>query len=146
MPTMPQTFRPPHAAAKQELTRLADKLRGSPSKRGYDFRWRQAALAYLKKHRLCCGCLAVDRTELAVLVDHIIPHFGDRVLFWDSNNWQPACRWCHDAVKSRLEHLFTSGQCTAEDLKLNSEKAVEIYRRQANLELAGNKSERGGGP
>lgn len=33
---------------------------------------------------------------VANVVDHIKPHRGDKVLFWDSANWQPLCKECHD--------------------------------------------------
>lgn len=33
----------------------------------------------------------VDATE----VDHIKPHRGDMVLFWDESNWQGLCRSHH---------------------------------------------------
>ena len=32
----------------------------------------------------------------ATVVDHIVPHRGDRALFWAENNWQPLCKACHD--------------------------------------------------
>ena len=32
----------------------------------------------------------------ATVVDHIIPHKGDQKLFWDTRNWQPLCKPCHD--------------------------------------------------
>ena len=30
------------------------------------------------------------------VVDHIRPHRGDPVLFWDEKNWQSLCKSCHD--------------------------------------------------
>ena len=30
------------------------------------------------------------------VIDHIIPHRGDPILFWDRSNWQPLCKDCHD--------------------------------------------------
>jgi 5-methylcytosine-specific restriction protein A len=33
----------------------------------------------------------------ATVVDHIVPHKGDKVKFWDSSNWQSLCKRCHDA-------------------------------------------------
>lgn len=33
---------------------------------------------------------------MASVVDHVIPHRGDKALFWDSDNWQPLCKPCHD--------------------------------------------------
>ena len=35
-------------------------------------------------------------------MDHIRPHRGDPVLFWDQTNWQPLCKHHHD-VKTRNE-------------------------------------------
>lgn len=32
----------------------------------------------------------------ASIVDHIIPHKGDKQLFWDRDNWQPLCKKHHD--------------------------------------------------
>ncbi|MEO4040348.1 HNH endonuclease signature motif containing protein [Hoeflea sp. CAU 1731] len=39
----------------------------------------------------------------AKVVDHIIPHKGDRKLFWDRSNWQPLCTPCHSSKKQRQE-------------------------------------------
>ncbi|MGM9590559.1 MAG: HNH endonuclease signature motif containing protein, partial [Faecousia sp.] len=36
------------------------------------------------------------RLTPATVVDHIIPHRGDRKLFWDESNWQPLCKDCHN--------------------------------------------------
>ena len=33
---------------------------------------------------------------LAEVVDHIIPHRGDMMLFWDSRNWQGLTKADHD--------------------------------------------------
>jgi len=52
---------------------------------------------------LCVYCLQVDRTTPATVVDHIIPHRGDKKLFWDQSNWQPLCKHCHDSIKAREE-------------------------------------------
>jgi 5-methylcytosine-specific restriction enzyme A len=32
----------------------------------------------------------------AFAVDHVVPHRGNRTLFWDEqNNWQALCHSCH---------------------------------------------------
>jgi 5-methylcytosine-specific restriction endonuclease McrA len=36
-------------------------------------------------------------------VDHVIPHKGDRELFWNRENWQALCGPCHDQEKRLLE-------------------------------------------
>ncbi len=49
-------------------------------------------------------CLDMDRITPATVVDHIIPHYGDRQLFWDNiNNWQSLCVTCHNKYKQSEE-------------------------------------------
>ena len=49
--------------------------------------------------------VAVSGQQMAV-VDHIIPHKGDKVLFWDRSNWQPLCKTCHDTKTAREDGGF----------------------------------------
>jgi 5-methylcytosine-specific restriction protein A len=37
----------------------------------------------------------------ATVVDHVVPHRGDQRLFWDTANWAPSCKPCHDAKTAR---------------------------------------------
>jgi 5-methylcytosine-specific restriction enzyme A len=77
--------------------------RESASKRGYNSQWYKARKAYLKEHCLCVECLKFGHITAANVVDHIKPHRGNNVLFWDMNNWQALCAPCHDQHKKRLE-------------------------------------------
>lgn len=52
--------------------------------------------------------------EPATVVDHVIPHEGDEVLFWDESNWQSLCKTCHDSAKQTLEK---SGYLKGSDLE-----------------------------
>lgn len=81
-----------------------------------------SADGYLRKHPLC-GC---DDCKLrvvplpATVVDHIKPHrlaeaieSGDearieaaRRLFWDSDNWMPMAKTCHDRKTVREDGGF----------------------------------------
>ena len=76
--------------------------RPSARERGYDSKWQRESKAFLAKpeNRYCaCGC-----GRLADMVDHIIPHRGDRRRFWDRRNWQPlASSPCHSRWKQRAE-------------------------------------------
>jgi len=69
----------------------------------YGGAWQKARAAYLAKHRLCVMCQARGVVRLALVVDHRVPHKGDRALFWDSENWQALCKACHDGVKQALD-------------------------------------------
>lgn len=48
-------------------------------------------------------CEQVGRITPATVVDHIKPHKGDPELFWDTGNWQPLCKTCHDGAKQKQE-------------------------------------------
>ena len=56
---------------------------------------------FLKRNPLCVACRAEGRLECATVVDHIVPHKGDPILFWDRTNWQSMCKSCHDAKTAR---------------------------------------------
>ena len=84
------TYCPEHSAESP------DRLCGSAAERGYDAKWRRARKLFLQRHPLCANCLSQGIVTPATVVDHIVPHRGDRALFWDENNWQPLCKNCHD--------------------------------------------------
>ena len=83
-----------------------DERRGSATSRGYDARWRRARALFLSLHPLCVGCLRHGRTIAALVVDHIVPHRGNRDLFWDESNWQALCKRCHDVKTTREDGGF----------------------------------------
>lgn len=63
--------------------------------RMYNRQWQKARRLYLREFPLCVMCAKEGRVTPATEVDHIRPHDGDRLLFWDRSNWQPMCRSCH---------------------------------------------------
>lgn len=58
--------------------------------RGYTSTWSKASRQFLKEHPLCAVC-----GKPATETDHIVPHKGNKELFWDVSNWQPLCHECH---------------------------------------------------
>lgn len=83
---------------KKEL----DRQRLSSAERGYDSKWRKSRKIFLQQHPLCVECLKENIITTATIVDHIVPHKGDRKLFWDRSNWQPLCKKHHD-IKTAKE-------------------------------------------
>ena len=81
--------------------------RKSGAARGYNSRWQKARKRYLSdpQHMFCVRCLEEGKYIRATVVDHIIPHRGDRELFWDENNWQPLCEHHHN-VKTMTEDRY----------------------------------------
>ncbi|MCF8483828.1 MAG: HNH endonuclease [Rhodobacteraceae bacterium] len=75
-----------------------DAKRPTARRRGYTAEWETERKAFLIRHPHCTLCNAP-----ATVVDHIIPHRGNKVLFWDRANWQPLCKPCHDRHKQRQE-------------------------------------------
>ena len=80
----------------QHMQFSSDRMRGGAESRGYDARWRKARTAFLQRNPLCNECMKRGKITPATVVDHIIPHRGDRKLFWDESNWKPLCKCCHD--------------------------------------------------
>ena len=89
--------------------RQADRQRGTAHERGYTSAWTKARDAWLRSHPLCqCPDCDEGRVRLtaATVVDHKIPHRGDKGLFWDSANWQSMSKSCHDRKTAREDGGF----------------------------------------
>ena len=90
--------------------------RASARQRGYDGKWEKARKSFLRSNPLCAYCAQQGRTVAATVVDHVIPHKGDRKLFWDRKNWQPLCKPHHDSTKQAEERKgVTLGATTSGD-------------------------------
>lgn len=77
----------------------------------YGYRWQQAREGWLRKNPLCIRCERAGLKKPATVVDHIQPHRGDMVLFWDRSNWQSLCTHCHSSYKQRLEKSGREAGC-----------------------------------
>ncbi len=66
-----------------------------------DPRWQRRSRGYLRDNPLCVDCAELGVVEAATDVDHIVPHRGDPVLFWDRNNLQSLCHPCHSRKTAR---------------------------------------------
>jgi 5-methylcytosine-specific restriction protein A len=129
MPSKPPIFRPAHLGTAQQGRQQYERERGSARERGYDVTWDKQARHFKNLNPLCLGCEAVGRVTATALVDHIIPHRGDPVLFADPLNRQPSCTPHHSIVKQVIEDLYARGKATAADLRLDSRLAIELTHR-----------------
>ena len=99
-----QAYCPTHARVRE---RTRDQARGTSAQRGYNStRWVKARLTFLVQYPLCgqrpggqrpvmSQCFDAHRITAAYQVDHVVPHRGDPVLFWDvQGNWQALCQRC----------------------------------------------------
>jgi 5-methylcytosine-specific restriction endonuclease McrA len=69
----------------------------------YGYRWQLARKRFLARNPLCVECLKADKLTPATTVDHVIPHRGDMLLFWDSSNWAALCGSHHSKKTARGE-------------------------------------------
>lgn len=93
-----ELHRPAGWTDRRTQERSRTSRNGTPTQRGYDARWRRFRLHFLAQHPMCeaPGC-----QYPANEVDHVVPHRGDRVLFWDPTNLQALCQSCHSAKTAR---------------------------------------------
>ena len=75
-----------------------DANRPSARARGYTAEWQRERDLFLQVNPTCKRC-----GKLASVVDHVIPHKGDRWKFWNRSNWQALCGPCHNGHKQRVE-------------------------------------------
>ncbi len=111
---------PPRAigyATRAEAERARDKVRrqsaGENLRNLYNTkRWRDPVTGVrarvLVRDGWCCQMCGVTLAgkrpaPTSPVVDHVTPHKGNLVLFWDEGNLQALCKRCHDTEKQRQE-------------------------------------------
>lgn len=125
---MPPIFRPGKLGGRQPH-QAYDKSRGSAADRGYTREWSRKSGQHKREHPLCVGCLALGVSEPVTVTDHIVPHRGDEVLFWDRSNWQSACNLHHSQVKQKLEAMWDKGTIKPDALRLDSPMALRLSKQ-----------------
>ena len=75
----------------------------------------------LKQQPLCLLCSRQGRDTTSTVVDHIKPHNGDPVLFWDVNNLQTLCKQCHDSAKQIRDRHGVYPGCDVDGLPLDGD-------------------------
>jgi len=119
---MPPRYQPHKALAELRPAKPAqqhDDRRGTAYSRGYDRQWDRDRRAHLRRSPLCVCCEANGFIRPASLVDHIVPHRGDKVLFRDPANWQSLCSECHNKIKKVIEALWDGGRVGVAALRLD---------------------------
>lgn len=109
MPTRPKQHnsRLARPTAPDKPKPRVHEARGSAHSRGYGRKWQAARLGYLQHHPLCVHCLAKGHVTASIVCDHIVPHRGDPVLFWDfENNIEALCKPCHDRKTAKEDGGF----------------------------------------
>jgi 5-methylcytosine-specific restriction protein A len=96
-------------SCRQPEKQRYEQWRGSSTKRGYDSKWRKASKGFLVKHPVCVHCTQKGGIGAATVTDHIVPHKGDKDLFWDRDNWQPLCKRHHDIKTAKEDGGFGNG-------------------------------------
>lgn len=86
---------------EKKVKRDLDKNRPSSSQRGYGARWQRYRKWFLARHPFCADCEERGEMTEATVVDHVIPHRGDRKLFWDKTNHRALCATCHNRKTMR---------------------------------------------
>lgn len=82
-------------------------------------RWKALRAQVMAIQPLCKMCEQVGKVESTAVVDHIKPHKGDPVLFWDWRNLQGLCAPCHDSGKQTEERKGHAIGCDESGIPLD---------------------------
>lgn len=93
--------------------------RPNAAQRGYGQKWRAYRSRFLRSYPFCALCHQRGVFTKATVVDHIVPHKGDKRLFWASTNHQALCQPCHDGAKKELENSGTLRGCDESGMPLD---------------------------
>ncbi len=87
----------------KQFRKVHTKHRGTPTQRGYNYRWQRYRLAFLASNPLCNHC----KRKAATQVDHIkAVKDADDPLFWEPDNHQGLCAGCHSRKTIRVDGGF----------------------------------------
>jgi 5-methylcytosine-specific restriction protein A len=88
---------------KASAQKRYDKQRGTPTQRGYNYRWAQYSKSFLNEpENQFCKLQLPGCKNIAECVDHIDPPNGaDDPRFWDATNHQAACIHCNSVKGHR---------------------------------------------
>lgn len=85
----------------------------------YGRKWAAARREHLADNPFCVYCETDGRMTWATIVDHITPHRGDPILFWNADNWQSLCETHHNAAKQSEEKSGTVRGCDVDGIPLD---------------------------
>lgn len=67
-------------------------------------RWQRLRWSVLVRGMFTCQrCQRVEADTSQLVADHVVPHRGDAMRFWDADNLQCLCKRCHDRAKQSEE-------------------------------------------
>jgi 5-methylcytosine-specific restriction protein A len=92
---MPWASKVHRSVVKASVQKSLSRRQVSRSLRGYTKEWMDASRMYLAENQLCVECVKEGKRKPSKVTDHIRPHRGDMVLFWDRSNWQALCVMHH---------------------------------------------------
>jgi len=73
----------------------------------YDSRWQRYRRQFLAEHPACVDPFDTHGPlVIATVVDHKVPHRGDRELFWDPGNHWALCKRDHDRKTAEQDGGF----------------------------------------
>ena len=94
--------------------------RASEYKKLYDSKWRAYSIRFRLLNPKCVIC-----GEPSEVVDHIIPHKGNKDIFWDKRYHQALCKRCHDSDKAKIENGKKPGKHFIPNNKSNNDGLPE---------------------
>jgi len=135
MPTAPRKVRGPKrpgytAKLRNAQARMAkaDANRDLEARKLYNKSWSRRSKRLRREFPSCALCFEKGKIVTATVVDHWLPHRGDRDLFWMESNHIPLCKPCHDGPKRRMEVGFKrTGNLRKPPRLVSIEMVAEFY-------------------
>lgn len=100
-----EALRPRLQAPKDEAGRTKFRREAAPWRAWYNTaRWQRLRWHVLRDDLFTCRiCKRIEGNTSQLVADHIIPHRGDEVLFYDRANLWCVCKACHDTTCQSIE-------------------------------------------
>lgn len=90
--------------------------------------WRKRRQGQLTSHPLCWMCQQMGYVTPATVADHVVPHRGDRELFW-RGELASLCKYHHDSTKQAEEIRGYSIAIGEDGMPVDSRHPARAYTR-----------------
>lgn len=96
-------------------------------------RWKDLRKKVLWEEKQCRRCEKRGVFSVPDTVNHIKPHRGDPVLFFDRENLEAVCAQCHGGLIQREEKSGHKIGCDLEGIPIDEEHPWRKERKKTNL-------------
>lgn len=112
------------APSNKKARKFVSKTRTDRQALYNDKKWKTYRFRFLHHNPQCYACGVHKNNGAKLHIDHILPHKGDKELFYNVTNFIPLCNTCHSIITNLFDRIGNT-DTTREKIKWIDKKRKE---------------------